>query len=150
MKKYQLPAFLEGSKCTQESYEKWLRRRAATHRKLDPKRFGIKADTGESYRIQIHNAVLESKGYDVYTGEKLDWNLLSTYNNEESKIGGWQYKHGFALLPSVDHDRNPDGRFTFRICGWRTNDCKSSLSLSELFTFCEAILENKTSAESGK
>ena len=145
MKKYQLPSFLEG-RCTQEAYEKWLRRRAAAHRKHDPKRFGIASDTGESYRLQIHNAVLESKGFDVYTGEQLDWSLLSTYDNVKSKEGGWQYKHGFALLPSVDHDRNMNGSFTFRICGWRTNDCKSSLSLSELFTFCEVILENKNTA----
>jgi len=142
MKKYQLPASLEGS-CTQTAYEKWLRGRAAAHRKHDPKRFGIQPESGEAYRLKIHQAVIESKGYDVYTGEKLDWSLLSTYDNTKAKNGGWQYKHGFALLPSVDHDRNVDGSYTFRICGWRTNDCKSSLSLSELFTFCEAILAKR-------
>ncbi len=148
MKKYQLPDFLDGC-CSQEKYEKWLYRRAAAHRKSDPKRFGITPASGESYRLQIHQAVKESKGFDIYTGQRLDWSLISKYDNTKAKSGGWKYKHTFALLPSVDHDRNPDGAYTFRICGWRTNDCKSSLTLSELFTFCELILENGKKTEPG-
>jgi hypothetical protein len=34
----------------------------------------------------IHAAVCATQGRDAYTGEKLDWSLVSQYDNDESKV----------------------------------------------------------------
>ncbi len=137
-RKYQLPPFLEGIQ-TQEVYERWLHRRAQAHVKRDRKRGNRNAKNAQ-YKIAIHHAVLASKGLDAYTLEELDWRLLGRYNNEEAKIQGRDYKKGFAMLPSVDHVGDGLGAPDFKICSWRTNDCKSDLSLDELVAFCRKVL----------
>ena len=38
--------------------------------------------------MAIHNAVLDGGDRDAYTGEKLDWFLISTYDNEKNKEQG--------------------------------------------------------------
>jgi hypothetical protein len=53
--------------------------------------------------MAIHRAVTASNGRDEYTGETLDWSLLSRYNNDESEEKRRHYKASFALLPTVDH-----------------------------------------------
>ena len=42
------------------------------------------------------------------------------------------YKRRFALLPTVDHVDPESTEADFRICGWRTNDCKNDLTITEL------------------
>jgi len=74
-KKYKIPSFLTGE-VDQELYERWLRRKAQAHVKRDRRR-GNEAAIGEAYRDAIHSAVAESGGKDVYTGEMLDWSLIS-------------------------------------------------------------------------
>ena len=98
MTKRSFPAFLDGT-VSQESYERWLLRKAAVHVKRDRKRGHTCA--GAAYRNAIHEAVVLSGGNDAYTGEKLDWSLISTYDNDASKTGRHAYKAGFALLPTV-------------------------------------------------
>ena len=83
MRKYQLPSFLEGV-ITQAPYQRWLHRKAMAHVKRDRKR-GNEGATNEEYKLAIHRAVEESQGKDTYTDEPLDWTLLSTYDNDESK-----------------------------------------------------------------
>lgn len=90
----------------------------------------------------IHNAVVRSQGKDEYTGETLNWKLISTYNNQASKEGRHAYKAGFALLPTVDHERAASTTASFSICGWRTNDSKHDLSLESLLEFCEKTLKH--------
>jgi hypothetical protein len=126
---------------TQEIYEHWLRRKAQAHIKRDRRR-GNLAATGESYRNAIHSAVIESQGCDVYTGEKLDWSIVSQYDNDESQEKGRQYKRQFALLPTVDHVGDGTGPANFKICSWRTNDAKNDLELSEFLDLCRVVLEN--------
>lgn len=141
-KRYKLPDFLKG-KTTQEIYERWLRRKAAAHVRRDRRRGNVAA-IGEIYRLAIHEAVEKSDGRDAYTGEPLDWGLLSQYDNLESEENGREYKHGFALLPTVDHvgdgsDKVPE----FRICSWRTNDAKNDLGLDDLIAFCVTFLRHQ-------
>ena len=93
------------------------------------------------YKVVIHQAVIESNGFDAYTNEQLDWSLLSQYNNEESKKYRREYKKRFALLPTVDHVGDGLGAADFKICAWRTNDCKNDLSIEELIDFCRKILK---------
>jgi len=138
MKKYQLPEFLRGV-VTQLQYEKWLYRKAMAHVRRDRKRGNTSAINAE-YKVAIHKAIQECKGVDVYTGEELDWTLLSKYDNEESKNGGREYKKQFALLPSVDHVGDGTGPAVFRICAWRTNDAKNDLSYDEFVKLCQKVI----------
>ena len=139
-RKYQRPNFLDEI-ITQEAYEKWLHRKALTHVKRDRNR-GNNSAIVEEYKIAIHNAVIECNGFDSYTNEKLDWTLISTYNNKESKQYGRIYKKKFALLPSVDHVDDGLGSPKFKICSWRTNDAKNDLSLEEFVELCKKVVEN--------
>ena len=139
-KKYELPTFLAEA-VSAATYERWLRRKAQTHVFRDRKR-GNRTAIGEAYRIAIHAAVIQSQGRDAYTGEMLDWKLISIYNNLKSKKEGRKYKHSFALLPTVDHVGDGSGPATFRICGWRTNDAKHDLELPEFLALCRAVLKH--------
>ena len=138
LRKYQLPAFL-APEVSQAQYERWLSRRAVAHVRRD-RRGGKKTATAEGYKRAIHRAVEVSDGVDAYTGEKLDWSLISRYNNREAKRGGGTYRKRFALLPSVDHLRGERGSTDFVICGWRTNDAKSDLSYAEFRELCKKVL----------
>lgn len=138
MRKYQLPEFLAGQ-VDQNTYERWLHRKARAHVKRDKGR-GNKTATNEEYKIEIHRAVGESSGIDSYTGEQLDWSLLSLYDNEESKKHGRQYKKKFALLPSVDHVDSGKAAANFKICAWRTNDAKNDLSYQEFIELCMKVV----------
>lgn len=138
MRKYQLPKFLEDV-ITQAHYERWLHRKALAHIKRDRKR-GNGTITNEQYKLAIHKAVEESKGKDAYTDEQLDWTLLSTYDNDESKELKSLYKKKFALLPSVDHIGNQSDQIEFKICGWRTNDSKNDLDYNEFVDLCKKVV----------
>ena len=138
MKKYQLPEFL-ASEVSQAQYERWLHRKAEAHVRRDRKR-GNTAATNASYKAAIHKAVEDSEGRDAYTGERLDWTLISQYDNDKSKGGGREYKARFALLPSVDHVADGTGPADFRMCAWRTNDAKSDLSYQEFLDLCRKVV----------
>jgi hypothetical protein len=138
-RKHSMPEFLKGKKVTPEIYERWLGRKAMAHVKRDRNRGHSKASVAQ-YKEAIHAAVLQSKGFDAYTGEELDWTLLSKYNNEESKAGRHGYKAGFALLPTVDHVSAGATEASFSICSWRTNDAKNDLSLEAFIELCRKVL----------
>ena len=138
--KYALPTFLAGT-VEQAAYCKWLAHRAHAHVRRDRKR-GNAAAIGDAYRIAIHAAVIASVGLDAYTGEQLDWSLLSRYNNAESAEGRRAYKHGFAKLPTVDHVGDGLGPADFKICGWRVNDAKHDLDIPAFLGVCRAVLEH--------
>ncbi len=139
-RKYSLPPFLSGI-VSQDTYERWLRRKAQAHVRRDRLRGNVTA-IGEVYREAIHSAVLESEGRDAYTGESLDWKLISQYDNDQSKAQGRKYKRDLALLPTVDHVSDGLGSANFKICGWRTNDTKNDLEMSEFLSVCRAVLEH--------
>lgn len=139
-RKYERPAFLVGT-VTQERYERWLHRKAVAHVRRDRKR-GNPSATNAEYKVEIHRAVSESGDRDCYTGEKLDWSLISTYENEPSKSGGRRYKATFALLPTVDHVSDGRGPAEFMICSWRTNDAKHDLTLPEFLELCKKVLRH--------
>ncbi len=138
MKKYELPKFLAGV-VSQVEYERWLHRRAIAHVRRDRKRGNAKAKN-EEYKLAIHRAVRDSNGVDAYTGELLEWELISQYNNRDSSGGGRNYKKLFALLPSVDHVGGGGLQPSFKICAWRTNDAKSDLPYEEFLELCEKVV----------
>ncbi len=137
-RKYELPSFLSDV-VSQESYERWIRHKARAHVKRDRKR-GNSSATNEEYNVAIHRAVIESNGFDAYTGERLAWHLVSTYDNNESKSNGREYKATLALLPTVDHKGDGTGPADFAICAWRTNDAKSDLPLPEFVELCRKVI----------
>jgi hypothetical protein len=141
-KKYELPAFLAGT-ITQTQYERWIRHKARAHVKRDRKR-GNPSATNEEYNLEIHRAVIDSDGRDFYTGEALDWSLISTYENDRSKSDGRRYKATLALLPTVDHVNDGTGPADFKICSWRTNSAKNDLTLPEFVERCEKVVRHAT------
>jgi hypothetical protein len=143
MRLFELPAFLDGV-ISPEAYVRWLQRKAAAHVRRDRKRWNNSASVSE-YKRAIHNAVCVSGGKDAYTGEQLDWHLISTYDNDESKQGRREYKARFALLPTVDHVGDGTGPVDFKICAWRTNDAKGDLSLEEFVALCSKVLATNNS-----
>src|SRR3954454_21741717 len=94
----------------------------------------------------MFTASLYRKVEDFYTGEELEGEKISTYRNEESKIGRRAYKRQLGLLPTVDHVGDGLGPADFQICGWRTSDCKNDLSADELLAFCHRVIEYSRSA----
>jgi hypothetical protein len=132
-----LPDFLAG-RVDQATYTRWLRRKATAHWRRDRARGHDCAC--EAYRQAIHAAVLASNGRDAYTGEPLDWELISRYRNDRSAEGRHAYRRGFALLPTVDHVDADALQASFRICGWRTNDAKNDLSPAAFIELCRAVL----------
>jgi hypothetical protein len=134
-----MPGFLEGH-VTADAYERWLSRKAAAHCRRDRNRG--RTVSRSQLKEAIHGAVLASEGFDVYTGEKLDWHLLSKFRNEDAKAGRHVHKAGFALLPTVDHVRAGDTEAAFRICAWRTNDAKGDLSPEDFIKLCIRVLKH--------
>jgi hypothetical protein len=144
-KLYALPVFLEGV-VAQSGYYRWLERKADAHVKRDRKRSGLPVSEA-LYRRLIHDAVCASGGRDFYTGEELDWSLLSTYDNKISKAEGSIYKARLALLPTVDNVRLSDGRYNFVICGWRTNDAKNDLDHEAFVSLCRRVIAHRDRVE---
>ena len=138
--KYELPRFLEG-KFTRQKYLRWLRRKANSLADRDEERWGQKIHKAD-YMQAIHGAMLRSEGRDAYTGEMLDWSLFGQYDNEDAQSQGTSFKRKFALYPTVDHANPESKQPDFRICGWRTNDCKSDLTPEGLIEFCEKVLRH--------
>lgn len=137
---YDLPKFLN-ELISPVVYSRWLQRKASTHAKRDRKRGNTKA-TVLSYKQAIHAAVVASNGNDAYTGEQLNWSLISQYDNDESKSRGRAYKKELAALPTVDHIGDGLGAPEFVICSWRTNDAKHDLTLNEFLSLCRSVLEH--------
>jgi hypothetical protein len=144
-KKYALPSFLEGV-ITQAAYVRWLSRKSIAHVRRDKKRGNTNA-LNEAYKKAIHLATSASGGLDEYTGEALDWHLVSTYDNDESKKYRRKYKSLFFLLPTIDHVDDGLGEPNFKICGWRTNDVKADLTHAELIAFCRCVLDHSSAEQ---
>lgn len=149
-RKHTMPPFLEGV-VTAEAYGRWLNRKALAHVKRDPGR-GHSTDTATRalYKEAIHAAVALSGGSDAYTGERLDWHLIGTYDNDESRVGRHQYKARFAMLPSVDHLDAGATEASFRICAWRTNDAKHDLSVDAFLDLCRRVVDHAESNATGE
>lgn len=143
MPKYPFPPFLQDV-VTPEAYARWLQRKAMAHVKRDRNRGNVTA-TNESYKLAIHSAVLKSAGRDAYTDEALRWDLVSKYDNAESKADGRNYKATFCLLPTVDHVDEGLGPGDFVICAWRTNDAKNDLTFDDWLALCRRVIAHADS-----
>ena len=138
MRLFHLPTFIENH-FTREQYVRWLQRKAEAHIRRDRKRGNTGGSVSE-YKRAIHQAVCLCAGHDAYTGEMLDWHLLSTYDNTQSRLGRRGYKARFARLPTVDHVGDGTGPAEFKICGWAVNDAKGDLSYVEFVHLCQRVV----------
>jgi hypothetical protein len=138
--KYRLPDCLKG-KCDQPKYSKWLYRKARAHVIRDRERYGKVSCTIARYKAEIHDAVVNGGDRDFYTGEPLDWSLISTFDNNAAKAGRSAYKKKFWLLPTVDHTLDDQGRQKFVICSYKLNDAKGDLTHGEFHNVCEMVLK---------
>jgi len=138
-KKYRFPECLK-DQCHPLEFDRWLERKARAHLKRDRKRGNTNA-TRESYKTEIYEAVIRSKGIDAYTGKKLRWDLISKYDNDQSKTRGREYKKEFGDLPTVDHVDDGSDRPQFNICSWRVNDAKNDLTPDEFLVVCREVLD---------
>lgn len=139
MGKYALPESLKG-KTTPEAYKRWLYRKAQAHVGRD-REYGNADAIGDLYRAAIHAAVIEGGDLDAYTGEPLDWSLISKWDNEKAKEGKRDYRRKFAMMPTIDHVGDRRGKPVFKICSYRTNDAKSDMNLSEFKALCRKVLK---------
>lgn len=139
--RYFLPECLAG-RCEGPAYTRWLRGRAVAHVLRDRKR-KVEGVTVAGYKKAIYEAVCSGGDADYYTGEPLNWKLISTYRNPESAAGRTKYKAQFAQLPTVDHTLDDEGNPKFVICPWRVNDAKGDLSLAEFYALCESVLRHR-------
>lgn len=144
---YPLPDFLSDI-CTREQYIGWLDSQATRHRKRDRRR-GNATITREQVKRAVHAAVILSAGRDAYTGQLLDWHRISTYSNELSAADRRAYKRDFHALPTVDHVGDGLGAPDFRICAWRTNDCKSDLTHPEFIELCHSVISHHALQSTG-
>jgi len=136
---YSVPDCIK-EKCDQQRYSRWLHTKASAHVRSDRRRFGKDSCTVSQYKAAIHAAVRAGGDRDYYTGELLDWQLVSTYENSASSEGKAKYKTEFALLPTLDHTRDEKGQQKFVICSWRVNDAKSDLTESEFYDLCARVI----------
>jgi len=147
--KYRLPSFLSGI-CTQTGYSKWLLNKADKIIKRDRRRNKsyVVNMTMKDYAQKIHAAVLKNGMFDPYTGDKMDWKLISKWDCSKDQPDG--YKKKFAMMPTVDHVHADI--LEFEICSWKTNTAKADLEPDEFINLCKKIAKyrkSSTTAEGG-
>lgn len=98
------PPFLAGV-ITDAQYRKWLTRKAKYIIAQDRarKRACVHNATERQYKQSIHTAVTNAGQFDPFTGEKLQWQLVCTWNDANAKNLSEAVFKTFALLPTVDH-----------------------------------------------
>jgi hypothetical protein len=142
--KYHLPDFLKG-RIPEHVYDNWLNERANTlrHRDIKKNRPYAVATTKGQYKEKIHKAVNEAGQFDPYTGDALQWELISTWDSEKAKQGGDEYKDKFLLMPTVDHKDPKSTTLEFEIVSWLINDCKSGLDPAQFVALCKKIVAHR-------
>jgi hypothetical protein len=135
-KHYPVPAHLNALGISQEDFGKWLDRATNAHVKRDRNRTS-KSIKPVVYRQAIFRAVCDGGDLDYYTGEHLDWRLLSYFSKSDGS-GRDQ-----RLIPTIDHDGLNTEAPVFRICSLRTNKCKSDYSSEQMLEFCHAFITHQ-------
>ena len=115
-----------------KNIDDWISRKAKSLQRRDRKKSGKIASVDE-YRKAIKKAIEESCGRDYYTGEKLDWHLIT-----DEKVGRSKRFHN---LPTIDHYNPQKKDLDFKICSWVVNDMKSDLQPEEFIKKIEKIIK---------
>ena len=137
---YPLPGFLSGV-VTERAYNRWLHRKAQWIFHRDQKRgkpYTAKS-TRALYKALIHLAIVDGGECDPYTGEKLAWELIGTWDTSREQPEGYEEK--FARLPTVDH-KDPNV-LDFEIVSWRVNTCKNYLTPEKFIALCRLVARRR-------
>jgi hypothetical protein len=143
---YILPQFLAGI-CTQRQYSKWLLARAKALYKRDKKNGKLCAlhSSRSLYRKAIHEAVCAAGLFDPYTGDRMAWEKIGTWDATKGSDNHDIFRKEFTLLPTVDHKDPAMKVLSFEICSWLINCCKSGRTTEEFVGLCGKVAENKKS-----
>lgn len=138
LRRYKLPPCIT---INQDTYDRWLTRKARSVKQRGREQDSVDYGGLSIYKNAIHDAVCKSNGKDFFTGEQLDWSLLSKWNNGEAKEGKSEYLRKFSFLPTVDHY---DGRtkLNFVICSSKVNDAKNHMSHDEFLELCRKVIKH--------
>ncbi len=142
------PAFVKNV-ITDVQYRTWLTRKAKYIIAQDRsrKRACVTNATERLYKELIHKAVCQAGEFDPFTGETLQWELVCTWDDSNTKNLDESIFKEFALLPTVDHV-DPYGRgIDFEICSWHINRSKSNLTPQEYVAFCKTIIAHANAAK---
>jgi hypothetical protein len=137
---YALPSFLQGI-VTQTDYVRWLNQKCDSMRQRDLKlkRPYASENPRMAYKQKIHQAVLDNGQFDPYTGEKLDWKLISKQKSLKKYGYVNDFLNTFALLPAVDHIGSDT--LEFEICSWIVNEAKSCMDPDEFVGLCKKVVD---------
>jgi len=125
----------------------WLTRKAKYIIAQDKqrKRACVVNATYRQYKELIHNVVLQQGQYDKFSGDKLNWSLVCTWDDSLTKSADQALIAKYSILPTVDHV-DPQGAFPqFEICSWLVNRCKSELTPIEFVAQCNKIISYQNS-----
>jgi hypothetical protein len=93
-------------------------------------------------------AIEKSNGCDFYTGEPLDWHLISKWVGLAEGTSANDYRRKFWMLPSVDHDFDDPAKPVFHICSWRMNDSKNDQSIAEFLQLAVRVQKHQGGRQS--
>jgi hypothetical protein len=144
---YPLPSYLDG-RLTVKLYNRWLDAKALWLFKRDKehRKPYVAKSSKALYKSLIHLAVVNSDGRDPYTGDKLSWELISTWPGSKKTPAeqerGETFDRKYALLPTIDH-KDPDV-LDFEIVSWRINLCKNYMTPEEFIALCRKVIRHRS------
>jgi hypothetical protein len=147
--RYVLPSFLEGI-CTPEKFRHWIDKKAKVLFQRDKKKGRSSALNGtkESYKQTIYAAVIAAGLCDPYTGEKMDWAIIGTWDPVGKNYDPGTFKKKYSLLPTVDHTNPDKDTLEFEICSWIVNSCKNDMNRDEFLAFCKKVAAYRSPGQS--
>jgi hypothetical protein len=141
-RKWRIPDCLKPTVSDEDAFRKWLNRKAASVRRRDRKR-NVPILSLSTMKQAIISAIERSGGSDFYTGEALDWHLISKWVGREDGITATEYRRRFWMLPSVDHDFTDPANPAFHVCSWRMNDSKNDQSVEEFLELAAKVQRHR-------
>jgi hypothetical protein len=145
--RYFLPSYLNGI-CTEDQFRKWFFKRAyELHLRdlLQGRPYAVRGDRAP-YTKGIYAAALNAGLLDPYTGERMAWEKISTWNSTKGKDWPDDLIETFYLLPTVDHIDPSASVLQFQICSWRINECKSGLTPDEFVGLCRKVCQFRSAS----
>jgi hypothetical protein len=145
--KFPLPSYLQGTTTSQATYNKWLVRKSNTLHANDLLRKRPYALNGSAhlYAQLINDSVIANGLTDPFTGDRLHWDQILTWDDTKDK-GHNNIVREFFLLPTVDHKYPYGETLEFEICSWLINSCKNDQTPEEFIAMCRMVWDFRSGA----
>jgi hypothetical protein len=96
------------------------------------------------------NGAVEAGGLlDPYTGDRLAWEQISTWDPKKAKNNP-EYEKQFYFMPTIDHIDPYGDTLAFEVCSWQVNSCKSFLNPQEFIGLCDTVVNHGQTESKGK